>query len=212
MLAITIANIFFKEWFWLVIAIPAIIIVCIHRWKHPPPPPKPRKFLTEHKKTTYKIYDIFLIAIVVLEWVPTIYMSASIAVESILSNRTYNIEPLSESLRFALAIFLICAIPTSSVSAGLIGILSVFQLNITKAKRIILLVISLLPIIFLILFLFINHPEKPVDSRLAIKLSLVSLLGCWLINGPAIITGKHFFQGWWALLCKLRLVSGGYPE
>lgn len=203
---------FFKTWFWLVIAIPAITIVCLHRRKHPPPPPKLSKFFAKHKKTIHKIADIFLISVVVFGWIPIIYMFASISVKSILLNRTYNVEPLSESLRFALAFFLISAIPISGISVGLIGLLSVFQSNITKAKRIILLIISLLPIMFTTLLLLTNHIEKPEDIRLIIKLGLGSLAACWVINGPAIITGKHFFRVTWSLLLKLRLVSGDYPE
>ena len=208
MISLTIPKFFFDSWFWLILI---AIIIAIHYFWGKTPPPKPSKFFAKQKKTIDKIADIFLISVVVLGWIPIIYMFASIGVETILLNRTYNVEPLSESLRFTLALFLIPAIPISGISAGLIGFLSVFQSNITKAKRIILFIISLLPIIFTILLLLINHTEKPEDSWLNIKLGLGYLLGCWLINGPAILLGKHFLPVVWAIGRALRLVSGDYP-
>lgn len=212
MLAQTIPKIFFNSWFWFAIAIPVAITLHLIRKKYPPPFPKVRSFFFKHKKTIHKIADIFLISVVLFQWIPILYMFASIGVKSILLNRTYNVEPLSESLRFALAFFLNHAIHISGISVGLIGLLSVFQSNITKAKRIILLIISLLPIMFTTLLLLTNHIEKPEDIRLIIKFGLGSLATCWVINGPAIITGKHFFRVSWSLLRKLRLVSGDYPE
>ena len=187
-----------------------LIPIYFLRSKHQLPPPKTSRFYLKHKKAIYKITDIFLILVILFGWVPIIYMSTSSALESIF-NRPSKAEPLSESLRFALAFFLIPAIPISGISGGLIGFLSIFHRNLTKAKRIILFIISLLPITFTTLLLLVNYQEKPQDSWLTIKLGLGSLVGCWLINGPAIITGKHFFRVSWALLCKLRLASGDYP-
>jgi len=114
-------------------------------------------------------------------------------------------------LHFALAFFLMNLIIISGFSGFFIGLLSVFQSNLTKAKRIILVVISLLPIIFTILLLLINLTREPADSWSTIKLGLGASFSCWLINGPAIIIGKHFIQVAWAILRALRLVSEEYP-
>jgi len=209
MLLLTIPKIFFNYWLWF--ALIAIVIAVHFFWGKTPPPPKQSKFFAKHKKTIYRIADIFLILVILFGWVTIIYMSTSAALESIMLNRTYNIEPLSESLRFALASFLISAIPISGISGVCIGSLSVFYSNITKVKRIILLIISLLPIIFTILLLLIKPTEEPELFWLTIKLGLGASFGCWLINGPAIIIGKHFFRAWWAILRALRLVSGDYP-
>lgn len=209
MISITIPKIFFNTWFWFVLALTIIVTVFLIKRKQPTPP-KPNKFFLKHEKSITRIVDIFLISIVLFGWLPIIYISTSIALESIF-NTTSKLELLSESLLFALAFFLIPAIPLSGVSGVLVGCLSIFHLNLTKVKRIILLIISLLPIIFTILLLLINHTEKPEDFRLIIKLGLGSLAGCWLINGPAIIIGKHFLPVYWNIMRKLRLVSGDYP-
>lgn len=208
MLALTIPTIFFKGWFWL--SLMAIVIVIHYFWGKTPPPPKPSKFFAKHKKTIYKIANIFLIFVVSFAWVPIIYFSTAIALESIF-NPSPKPEPLSESLRFALAFLLIGAIPASGTSGALIGLLSVFHSNLTKGKRTILLIASLLPLIFTILLLLINYTEKPEDCRSIIRLGLGSLAGCWIINGPAIIVGKHFVRVAWSALRILKLVSGDFP-
>jgi len=112
---------------------------------------------------------------------------------------------------FAWAALFTMMIICSGFLGVFIGLLSVFQSNLTKVKRIILLVISLLPIIFTILLLLINHTKEPADSWSTIKLGLGASFGCWLINGPAIVIGKHFLPVAWNILCKLRFVSGEYP-
>ncbi len=207
MVPIAVPEIFYKGWFWWVILLGFVVVVYFVRKKHPPAPPKPSKFYNKHKKSIAKILDVFLIIIVVLGWVPILYMSLSIAVEPIF-NPSYRPEMRVESFRTALAFFLIPAIPLSSVSSVLIGILSVFQSNLTKVKRIILLIICLLPSVFTIIALLIEPTDKPWSL---IKLGLIYSCICWVINGPAIITGKHFFRVWWAIMRALRLVSGEYP-
>ena len=208
MTSLTIPKIFFNSWFWF--ALIAIIIAIHYFWGKTPSPPKPSKFLTKHKKIIYKIGDIFLISIVLFGWVPIIYMSTSIALKSVF-NLSSTLEPLPESLRFALAFFLMPAIPISGVSAMLIGLLPVFQSNLTKVKRIILLTISLLPIVFAVLLLLTSPIEKPAYTWSVIKLGLGFMLGCWLINGPAIIIGKHFLPVTWTIMRALLWVSGDYP-
>lgn len=204
MASLTIPKFFFNSWFWFTLM--AIVIVIHYFWGKTPPPPKPSEFLAKHKKTIDKIGDIFLISVVLFGWLPIIYMSISIAVEPI-SNSPYKPEIQAKTIQTACALFLIPAIPISGLSGMLLGLLSVFHSNLTKVKRDILLVICLLPIAFTALLLMI---EPSLGPWLIIKFGLGSLAGCWIINGPAIITGKHFFQVSWALLCKLRLVSGDY--
>lgn len=208
MVSLTIPKILFNGWFW--VGVMAIFIAIHYFWGKTPAPPKPSKFYNKHKKAIYKITDIFLTLVILFGWVTIIYISASIALMPIF-NPPYKPEPLSESLRFALAFFLIPAIPISGISGALIGLLSIFHRNLTKAKRIILFIISLLPITFTILLLFIDYQEKPQDCWLTIRRGVDSLVVCWLINGPAIIIGKHFLPVSWSILRRLRLVSGDYP-
>lgn len=208
MIILTIQQIFFKSWFWWLILLSLFVAVYLIRRKYPPPPPKPSKFFIKHKDIIKKITDICIFCFILIGFFIIIYFPflhiyhAIIAPEAIRVTDIYLVG----------SIFLINMLIISSCWGVLIGLLSVFHSNLTKVKRIILLIISLLPIMFTTLLLLTNHIEKPEDIRLIIKLGLGSLAGCWIINGPAIITGKHFFRVSWSLLHKLRLVSGDYPE
>lgn len=201
MLSLTIPKILFNVWFWT--AIMAIIAIIHYFWGKTPLPPKPSRFFTKHKKTIYKIGDIFLISVVLFGWLPIIY----IAVEPIF-NSLYKPEIQVETIQTGCAFFLISAIPISGLSGIIVGLLSVFHSNLTKVKRSILLVICVLPIAFTALLLMI---KPSLDPRSTIKLGLMASFNCWIINGPAIIIGKHFYRAAWAILRALRLVTGDYP-
>jgi len=205
MISITVPNIFFNIWFWY--ALMAIVIAIHFFWGKTPSPPKPSKFFAKHKKTINRIMDVCIILFVLLFWLTMMSLPIGILVTS-----PYDRPELrAEFFHFALQAFLISAISASGLSGAFIGFLSTFQSNLTKVKRSTLLIISLLPIVFTILLLLINHTEKPEDSWLTIKSGLGNSLGCWIINGPAIILGKHFFRVAWTIGCALRLVSGDYP-
>ena len=202
MLSMTIPKIFFNVWFWF--AIMAVIIIIHYFWGKAPPPPKPSKFFTKYKKTITKILNIYLIIIVLLVWLMILYHPIS----SILAPPS-GPEIQAESFHLDLALLLLPAIPISGLTCMLVGLLSVFQTNLTRTKRVILLGICLLPIVLSILLLMI---EPSLGLWSTIKLGLNYSLGCWIINGPAIIIGKHLFQVAWTILCKLRLASGDYPR
>jgi len=200
MLSMTIPTIFFNVWFWF--AIMVVIIIIHYFWGKAPPPPKPSKFLTKHKKAINKIMDVCIICIVgssLLLVFPIIQifdaLSAPAPIRAI-------------DLQVALAFFLMELIIISGFSGLFIGLLSVFQSNLTKVKRFILLVISLLPIAFTTLLLLIEPSAKHWST---IKLGLSCTAGCWIINGPAIIVGKHFVRVAWSALRILKLVSGDFP-
>ena len=184
------------------------IIAAIHFfWGKTPHPPKPSKFFTKHKKTINKVMDVCIICFVLVYCL----LLMSFPVRQIFG-ALHAPQPIRAiDFHFALAFFLMNLIIISGLSGFFIGLLSVFQSNLTKVKRIILFVISLLPIIFTILLLLINHTKEPANSWSTIKLGLGASFGCWLINGPAIIIGKHFFRVSWAILRALRWVSGEYP-
>lgn len=202
MSSLTIPKIFFNSLFWLAFM---VVIIAIHYlWGKTPPPPKPSKFFTKHKKRITKIVDVGIICFVLIY--SSIMLFFPIAEIFYAVRMPESIR--ATDLRFAWAAFFLFAIVVSGPSGMFIGILSVFQSNITRIKRIILLIICLLPIVFTVLELLISTQDNP---RIVILICLQNSLGSWLVNSPAIITGKHFLPVSWNIMRKLRLVSGDYP-
>ena len=204
MISLTIPKIFFNAWFW--IGLMAIVAAIHFFWGKTPPPPKPSKFFTKHKKTINKVMDVCIICFI---------LAFSLLLMSFPVRQIFGALHAPQPIRaidlyFELAFVLMNLIIISGFSGFFIGLLSVFQSNLTTVKRIILAFISLLPIIFTILLLLINLTIEPAGSWSTIKLGLGASFSCWLFNGPAIIIGKHFIQVTWAILRALRLVSGEY--
>jgi hypothetical protein len=195
-----IPKVFFNYWFW--IAIIAVIIAIHYIWGNPPPPPKKSAFYEKHKQAIMRIMDIFVIALILSGWLLFTYQSISSNVKLMLKGTFI---PTKELIIDSVASFSIVAIFWSGMSGVLIGFMSVFQSNLTKRKRLILLVISILPIGFTILASCIN---KPLTLW---SIGLIYLTYCLIINGPAIIAGKHITQVGWLLMRKLKLISGEYP-
>jgi len=207
MISLSIPKILFNTWLW--IALMAIVIVIRFFYGKTPPSPQQSKFFTKHKKTINKISDICIVCLVLVFCLLLVY----VLVIPIIDTLSFPQKIRAIDICFACAPSLILAIPTSGLSGVVIGFLSVFHSNLTKRKRVILLIICLLPLAFTILVftvtvLLTGDIEEP---WLLIKLGLIYSLLCWIINGPAIIIGKHFLPVWWNIMCKLRLVSGDYP-
>ena len=202
MLSMTIPKIFFNVWFWF--AIMAVIIIIHYFWGKAPPPPKPSKFFTKHKKTINKVTDVCIICFVLVYCL----LLMSFPIIQIFDALSAPAPIRATDLQFALTFFLIQLTIISGWSGIFIGFLSIFQSNLTKVKRIILLIISLLPIAFTTLLLLIEPSAKHWST---IKLGLDCTAGCWIINGPAIIVGKHFVRVAWSALRILKLVSGDFP-
>jgi hypothetical protein len=207
MLSLSIPTIFSNVWFWL--AIVAVIIVIHYFFGKAPQPCKINPFFKKHKQSIKRTMDIFLIFVILLGWVPFLYLSISTSVESILkythiSNHILVTGPIS--------VFAIGATALSGGSGVLIGLLSVFESNLTKNKRLILSVVSVLPVCFITLALLTTRFDNPESKWTLVKIGLGSLALCWLFNGSAIITGKHIIRVSWLLMRKLKLVSGEFPE
>ncbi len=196
-----IPDIFSKAWFWL--SLLAIIAIIHYFWGKAPSPPKPSKFLAKHKKTVNKVMDIFIICLLSVFFLLLVFP----AIKQIFNSSSAPPEIRSSAIHFALAAFLIVIIAWCGTSGMLIGMLSVFQSNLTKAKRIFLLIICLLPLLFSVIALLIEPGEEP---WVTVALTLICSVNCWIINAPAIFIGKHFFPVTWAIMRKLRLVSGEY--
>ena len=202
MTALALPKIFFNVWFWY--AIMAAVWVIHFFWGKTPPPPKPSKFFNRHKKTIKKVMDICIILFVLGQCL----LLMSFPVVRIF-DALFESQPIKAiELHFALASLFTEMIICSGFSGMFIGMLSVFQTDLTKVKRFILLIICLLPIAFTIMALLIEPAEEPWST---VELCLFSCT-CWIINAPAVFWGKHFFPVSWSIMRKLRLVSGDYLE
>lgn len=212
-LLLTIPKVFFSNIIWFAIIIPLLIAIYLLKRKHPPPPRKPSKFFTKHKESIRKISDACIILLVVLMLLSFFDISRFFLDEPEYHGQRpildVSVQQLIRSTRqLVRSAFLSVFTMLWGLCAFWIGLLSYFHKDLTKRKRILLLIICLLPAVFTAL----NLATGPSDIRWdIIKSGLGSLTLCWIFNGPAIITGKHFPLVFHNILRKLHLVSGDFP-
>jgi hypothetical protein len=207
MLAGSIPQVFSKAWFWGAIWVSLLVIaLVIRRYRGDGlRPPEPHPFFQKHKKAIRLGSDIFIIAVVSA----LVAFALSISVADL--SRALREEGFTRGmdLRFAWSSFTGGTAIASRWGSALIGMLSVFQSHITATKRIILFVLCLLPIAFAVPSLAI------ASSELGWRSIPLGILGCapsWIVNGPAVLTGQPWTHIMWRIMCRLRLVSGDYPE
>ena len=183
MASAAIPEILYKEWFWLPIAVGLTIVACFARRKRPPPFPRMREFFARHKRAITRISDILLICVVLI---PSPFLLYAVLE---LFNDVPDYEPArTVLLQSAWAFLFMLLIFWSGISGLYVGLLSVFQSNLTRTKRIILLIVCLLPVTFTVLEVLTDIPQTHwLIVQLCIYLSGVS----WIVNSPAIIVGKH---------------------
>ena len=201
MLSLTLPKIFFNIWFWLMLFAALIAAVHFAKGKIPSPPPKTNIFV-KHRKLIRKLCDIFLICILLLLFM---LIAIPVLIDNIFKPPS-GPEIRAGHVQATCFILLMATICFSGLSGMLVGLLSVFQSNLTKAKRLILLIVCLVPIAATILALIIG-PYEHAGSVL--KLALISSLGCLLINGPAVLAGRPFFQIINVFVTKLYRASRG---
>ncbi len=189
MLSLTLPKIFFNAWFWLTLFAALMAAVYLMKGKTPTATPKATIFV-KHRKLIRKLCDIFLICILLFNLLLFMRIAIPILIRNIL-NPPSEPEIRAGHVQATWFIFLMSAICFSGLSGMLVGLLSVFQSNLTKVKRAILLIIVVLPLASTILALLIDPYE---DTWSILKLGLLSSLGCLLVNGPAVLIGKSFFQ------------------
>lgn len=204
MLSLTIPKIFFNIWFWLMLFAALMAAVYLMKGKTPTAPPKATIFI-KHRKLIRKLCDIFLICILLFNLLLFMLIAIPILIRNIF-NPPSGLEIRAGHIQATWFIFLRAAICFSGLSGMLVGLLSVFQSNLTKVKRVILFIIVVLPLASTILALLIDPYEDP---RSILKLDLLSSLGCLLINGPAVLAGRPFFQIMNVLVTKLYRASRG---
>jgi hypothetical protein len=199
--ALTIPEIFYEKWFWFAIAIPTAVIVHLVRKNSPASFSKSDNFFIKHKVTIRKAIDVLLICIILFLWLFPYFLFRDIFF--------YLSSPESirvENLMFDDELLLISLIPFSGQSGFFLGLISIFQSNITKTKRIILLFACLLPVVFTALLLLSNRTTDPWSI---IRLCLYGSISSWIINAPAIILNIPFIQFAKGLQQKLKFVFGG---
>ena len=199
--ALTIPNIFFNSWFWLPIALPVVIILYFLRKKSPPPFPKTGKFFKNHKVAIRKVADVLLICMVLFFWL----FPLSIEIDFYKSS-SHPVPIQPEILQLEQTVFLMTLIFFSGQSGLFIGAISIFQKDLTKTKRVILLVACMPPIVFTTLLLLTN---KTIGSWSIIRLCLYGSFLSWFINAPAIFLNKPFVKFMEDIVQKLKLLFGG---
>ena len=204
MLSLTLPKIFFNIWFWLMLFAALIAAVYLMKGKTPTAPPKATIFV-KHRKLIRKLCDIFLICILLFNLLLFMRIAIPILIDNIFKPPS-GPEIQAEHVQTTCFILLMATICFSGLSGMLVGLLSVFQSNLTKAKRLILLIVCLVPIAATILALIIGPYEH---ARSVLKLALISSLGCLLINGPAVLAGRPFFQIMNVFVTKLYRASRG---
>jgi len=191
-------KILFSQYFWFIIAFTLIVAILISRKKGHSPFPRASKFFKKHIKGITKIFDIIAIFIVLL-WsyilLPFAWDNFRDPIESE-STRTF-------TQKLGLMGTFIFLTVWAGVSGFFIGNLSFFQSNLTKIKRIILLIICMLPIVFTILDVLNDLTES---RWLAVQICIYSSALSWIINIPAVLTGKGFSELFGNILKKLKLI------
>jgi hypothetical protein len=186
-----------KLWFWYVLM--AIIIVIHFFWGKTPAPKKPNKFFLKHQKGITKSTDIFIIVVASLFSIVLLAFPVRW-----LCNALTKSEPVHLAyVKFALSTFLVMMTVATGFSGALLGMLSVFQSKLTRTKRVVLLSVCLLPILFSVLSFLAHTSQKPMETvRFCIGVSSAS----WIVNSPAVFFGVHLFSVAQKILYKLKLI------
>ncbi len=199
-------QLLFEDWVWLVICLPLVLAVLAANYsrKGTPPRPRPHPFLVRHKSAIRLVSDLFILGFVSAMVVFVVWRSF----RGLFSVSTGDEFRRQMELRFAWSSFYAGMATVSAWGTFLVGMLSVFQSDITALKRAVLLVLCFLPATFV-------AGMSTISSELGwrmVSLGLLSCLPSWLVNGPAVVTGRPFFRVMWQVVCRLRMASGDYPE
>ncbi len=103
----------------------------------------------------------------------------------------------SLAIRSIFSMFLVAMITFTGTAMAAASFFSIFICNITKSKRILLLILCLIPPLLTFVSLLIQ--PKMVILQLGLGYSFIA----WLMNGATIIWGKHSLTFAFALVDKL---------
>jgi hypothetical protein len=189
MISTLITDILYNHRFWLIVAFILIVAIRFARKKSPPPFPGAGKFFKKHEKGITKINDFLWICMVSF-WSVLAYFMLYIfrkELSVLLELEPYRTMSLQSDRMFLFSILIMW----SGILGFCVGNLSIFHSNITKTKRIILLIVCLLPIVFTVLQVLSGAKENLSST---VQLCFLSLVGSWIINMPAVIVGRSFFE------------------
>jgi hypothetical protein len=189
MVSTIIPKILFSQYFWWIMAFVLIVAFYFTRKKSPPPFPGAGKFFEKHKKNITKIMDIFWIFMILLLAFYSYFMLNIFRTDFsiLLESEPFRIMSLQSERMFLFSILIIW----SGISGFFLGFLSFFQSNITKIKRIVLLIVCLLPILFTVIQVLTGYIESLWST---VQLCLLCIAGSWIINMPAVLVGKSFSE------------------
>jgi hypothetical protein len=189
-------EILYEIWFWLVVWLSLAVAICFARRKSPTPFPRIGEFLARHQRGVTRVLDILLISVVLL-W--SLFLPG--AVKDLFNALSHPEPNRTVLLRGAWTFLFTFLIIWSGISGFFVGLLSVFQSDLTKIKRILLLILCLFPVVFTVLHVLTDIAESP---WLAVQICFYCSAGSWIINAPAILVGQHFFQISGSILRKLK--------
>lgn len=201
-----IPQLLFEDWAWFVICLPLVLAVLAINYfrKGTPPRAKPHPFFVRHKRTLRLVSDVFIVCFVSATVAFVVWSSF----RDLFSLSTGDELRRKVELRSAWSSFYAGMAMVSAWGTSLLGMLSVFQSKITVLKRMVLLVLCLLPAVFVA---GMSTTSSELGWR-TIPLGLLFCLPSWLVNGPAVVTGRPFLWVMWRVMCALRMASGDYPE
>jgi len=207
MVSTIIPRILFSQYFWWIIAFVLIVAFYIAKRKSPSAFPKAGKFFERHKRGITKMTDILVICMILLLSCSSFFLlyifrkDLRIPFES----EPFRTMSLQSDRMFLFSILTIW----SGLSGFWIGFLSVFQSNITKIKRIILLIVCLLPIVLTTLQVLTGNAERPWST---VQLCLLCSAGSWIINMPAVLVGKSSFELLENIQKKVKLMFSHHAD
>ena len=181
-----IPEILYKDRFWWAVLLVLGVSIYLAGRKSHPPFPRVGNFVSQHKRGITRILDIILICIVLLWfWFP-LY-----SIREVFSTPSYPEPVRATVLRGNLTFFFAAMIVWSGISGFVIGLLSIFQSNLTRIKRMILLLVCILPVIFSTLQVLTDWTIRLwLSARLCFYFSIFN----WILNMPAVLTGRHLLQ------------------
>jgi len=200
MTSITVPKIFLQGWFWAVLLLGILFLVYVVKKREPAATPKSNTIFVKHRKLIRKLEDVLIICILLFNVTLFMCVAIPLAIDNIF-NPPPEPEVRAAHLQTTWALFLMAAICPLGLSGALAGLLSIFQSNLTKLKRVILLIICLLPVVLTVWALQLEFSR---EYKL-VKLGLLSSFACWIVNGPAVLAGKPFFEVIGTLIKKALL-------
>ena len=162
---------------------------------------KQSSFFSKHGKIISWIGNIFLFFWIGL-W---FYLSMSIPSQSLSKLLREGQTVSGLNMLMALSTCLLGMTTFIGIAGATLGFMSFFQYHITKTKRIVLLIVCLLPIILASVNLIIHHQLGPysIDDWSIIKLGLLYSSMAWIVNSTTIILGKHIMTLGAMGMCKI---------